>query len=84
LKAIVNANYAKFNETKPIEALLFQGGIHHAIGLDTGLGAQYRPLLNDNISITAGFGALAPGRGFKDIYTGRTLYSAFVNLRMVF
>ena len=44
------------------EALLFQSHIHHAIGLDTGLGLQYRPLLNDNIVVTGGFGALAPGR----------------------
>ena len=84
LKATINANYAKFNRTEVLQALLFQSHIHHAIGVDTGIGAQYRPLLNDNITVTAGVGTLAPGRGFKDIYTGRTLYSAFVNLRMVF
>jgi hypothetical protein len=67
-----------------LQALLFQTPIHHAIGLDTGVGAQYRPLLNDNITVTAGVGTLAPGRGFKDIYTGQTLFSAFVNLRVVF
>jgi hypothetical protein len=84
VKAIVNANYAKFNQTEVLQSVLFQNPIHHAIGLDTGIGAQYRPLLTDNITVTAGFGALAPGRGFKDLYTGRTLYSGFVNLRMVF
>jgi hypothetical protein len=84
VKAIVNANYAKFNRTEVLQSVLFQSHIHHAIGLDTGIGAQYRPLLNDNITITAGFGTLAPGRGFKDLYTGRTLFSGFVNLRMVF
>jgi len=83
-KAIVNANYAKFNQTEVLQALLFQTPIHHAIGLDTGVGAQYRPLLNDNITVTSGVGTLAPGRGFKDMYTGQTLFSAFVNLRMVF
>jgi hypothetical protein len=83
-KALVNANYARFNRTEVLQAVLFQSHIHHAIGLDTGIGAQYRPLLNDNITVTAGAGTLAPGRGFKDLYTGRTLYSAFVNLRMVF
>jgi hypothetical protein len=84
MKAIVNANYAKFNQTEVLQSVLFQSPIHHAIGLDTGIGAQYRPLLNDNITVTAGFGTLAPGRGFKDLYTGRTLFSGFVNLRMVF
>ena len=54
------------------------------MGLDTGVGVQYRPLLTDNIVITGGVGTLIPGGGFKDIYTGRTLFSAFVNVRMVF
>ena len=84
IKTTLNVNYAKFVRTEILEAVLFQDRIRHAIGLDTGAGVQYRPLLNDNLLVTAGLGALAPGRGFKDIYTGRTLFSAFVNLRMVF
>ena len=67
-----------------LETLLFQSGIRHAIGVDTGLGLQYRPLLTDNIVITGGFGALAPGGGFNDIYSGKPLFTGFVNVRMVF
>jgi len=52
--------------------------------LDSGLGVQYRPLLTDNIVVFAGVGSLVPGRGFKDIYTGQTLFDAFINLRLVF
>ena len=84
LKGSLNVNWAKFNRTEVLEALLFQSHIRHAIGLDSGAGLQYRPLLTDNIVVTAGFGALAPGSGFKNLYTGRTLFSAFINLRMVF
>ncbi|HXB73230.1 MAG TPA: hypothetical protein VNY05_33645 [Candidatus Acidoferrales bacterium] len=84
LRGIVNVNWAKFVRTEILETVLFQSHIHHAIGLDTGIGVQYRPLLSDNLTVTAGVGTLAPGRGFKDLYTGRTLFSAFVNLRMVF
>jgi len=84
VKTTLNVNYARFNRTEVLQSLLFQSRIHHAVGLDAGTGVQYRPLLSDNIVITAGFGALAPGAGFKDIYTGRTLFSGFVNLRMVF
>jgi hypothetical protein len=84
IKTTVNANWARFNRTESLQTLLFQNPIHHAIGLDTGLGVQYRPLLSDNIVITGGFGTLFPGAGFKDIYTGRTLFSGFINLRMVF
>ena len=32
------------------------------------LGCQYRPALTDNIIISAGFGVLIPGAGYKDIY----------------
>jgi hypothetical protein len=64
--------------------VLFQSGIRHAIGVDTGLGLQYRPLLTDNMVLTGGFGALVPGGGFKDIYSGQTLFSGFLNVRMVF
>ena len=84
LRGIINVNWAKFNRTEVLEAVEYQSHIHHGIGLDSGLGVQWRPLLTDNITVTAGVGALAPERGFKDLYTGRTLFSGFVNLRMVF
>jgi hypothetical protein len=84
LQTTLNVNYAKFNRTEVLQALLFQSHIRHGIGVDTGLGLQYRPLLSDNIVIFAGFGALFPGQGFKDIYTGRVLFDAFINLRLVF
>ncbi len=84
LRSTVNVNWAKLNRTEVLEALLFQSDIHHAIGIDSGLGLQYRPLLTDNIVVTVGAGALFPERGFKDIYTSKTLLSTFINLRMVF
>jgi hypothetical protein len=84
LRSTVNVNWAKLNRTEVLEALLFQSRIHHAIGVDGGLGLQYRPLLSDNIVVTVGAGTLFPERGFKDIYTSRTLFSTFINLRMVF
>lgn len=84
LKSILNVNWARFNRTAVLEMLLFQSGIRHAIGVDTGLGLQYRPLLNDNMVVTGGVGALSPGGGFKDIYAGQTLFTGFVNVRMVF
>jgi len=84
LRSTLNCNWARFDRTEVLEALLFQSRIPHAIGLDTGLGLQYRPLLNDNIVLTGGVGALAPGSGFNAIYSGQTLFSGFVNVRMVF
>jgi hypothetical protein len=84
LKSSLNVNWARFDRTEVLQAVLFQGRIRNDIGLDSGLGLQYRPLLSENIVVTAGFGALAPGAGFGDIYSRRTLFSAFLNLRLVF
>jgi hypothetical protein len=84
VRSTVNVNWARFDRTAVLEAVLFQSGIRHTIGLDTGLGLQYRPLLTDNMVLTGGFGALVPGGGFKDIYSGKTLFSGFLNVRMVF
>lgn len=84
LRGTVNVNYARFMRTEVLEAVLFQSGIRKGIGVDAGLGAQYRPLLNDNLVVTGGFGALIPSGGFNNIYNGRSLYSGFVNVRAVF
>jgi len=70
--------------TEVLEAVLFQPGIRKGIGVDAGVGVQYRPRLNDNIVFTGGVGALFPQDGFKNIYNGRTLYSGFVNARVVY
>ncbi len=80
----VNVNYLRFEDTESLEILLFQAPIRHSIGVDSSLGVKYRPLLSDNIVLTGGVAALLPGQGFKDIYTGHTLYSVFGDLRFRF
>jgi hypothetical protein len=84
LRLTANANYLRFDNTQVLEAVLFQSPIRHPIGIDTGFGLQYRPLLSENIVFTSGFGTLFPMQGFKDIYTGRTLFSGFLALRLLF
>jgi hypothetical protein len=84
LKSTFNVNYLKFDRTEVLEAVLFQNPIHSGIGVDAGYGLQYRPLLSDNVVVTGGFGALFPQEGFKDLYNGRVLFSAFLNVRLVF
>ena len=39
-----------------------------SIGEDLSLGFQYRPFLTDNVIVSAGFGVLVPGQGYRDIY----------------
>jgi Carboxypeptidase regulatory-like domain len=84
LKGLVNVNYLRFERTAPIELLLFESPIHNTIGLDYSLGFQYRPPLSENISITGGASALSPGQGFRDIFSGKTQFLMFANVRFQF
>ncbi|MBI3848714.1 MAG: hypothetical protein HY298_00275 [Verrucomicrobia bacterium] len=72
LRSFINVNYIRFVETDPIKTALLTDKVAHELGLDCSLGVQYRPLLTDNIILSAGFGTLIPGRGFKDIYQTST------------
>jgi len=68
LRSFFNANYIRLAETDTIKSALLTDQAGNEIGFDISLGVQYRPLLTDNIIVSAGFGALIPGQGFKDIY----------------
>ena len=72
LRTFVNVNYIRLAETDPIQTALLTANIHPEIGWDLSLGFQYRPLLTDNIIISAGFGTLIPGQGYHDIYNNST------------
>jgi hypothetical protein len=84
LRLIGNANYIRFVETAPLELLLKQGNIRNDVGVDTGVGVQYRPLLNNNIIIEVFAGILEPVGGFRDIYQSTTLYQAGTTVLLVF
>ena len=73
LRSFFNVNYIRLMETGPVEEALLTDKVAHDIGWDLSLGVQYRPMLTDNIIISAGFGALIPGRGYKDIYEAATI-----------
>ena len=94
LRAFLNYNYLRFAHTEPLELALFQDNIRHEIGHDLGLGFIYRPLLSENIILTAGASGLRRGRGFTDIYSSNcdgipqgcgantpTLFSTFVKVK---
>src|SRR5205085_12242254 len=80
LKGFVNGNYLRFDRTEPLEIVLFQRPIHHTIGTDLGIGAEYRPPLSENIVVRAGFASLIPGQGFEDINTGKALFTGFASV----
>lgn len=84
LQSFLNMNYLRFENTAPIELLLFESPIHNTIGLDYSLGFRYRPPLSENISITGGAAALSPAQGFRDIFPGATQFSVFADVRFQF
>jgi|HubBroStandDraft_6_1064221.scaffolds.fasta_scaffold00306_9 hypothetical protein len=84
LKGFVNFNFLRFMRTEPLEYILFETPIRHTIGEDFGVGVQYRPPLSENIILTGGASMLQPGQGFRDIYTGRTLFSVFGSAKFTF
>ena len=84
LRAFVNGNYLRFDRTEPLELLLFQRPIRHSIGTDLGMGVEYRPPLSENIAISGGVSSLVPGRGFEEIYNGKTLFSVFARIKFQF
>jgi hypothetical protein len=72
LKAFMNVNYIWMAETETIRQVLFTNHTSNEIGLDCSIGFQYRPLLTNNIILSAGAGFLVPGAGYKDIYRANT------------
>ncbi|HTO57931.1 MAG TPA: hypothetical protein VMJ74_09045 [Pseudomonadales bacterium] len=84
LRAEFNLNYLQFERTQPLQLLLFQRTIGHQIGWDPNIGIEYRPLLIDNVIVTAGAAALLPGNGLEQIYTAQALYSIFGELTLTY
>jgi hypothetical protein len=72
LRSFVNVNYISLVDTDTIQTALLANKVANDMGWDFSIGFQYRPLLTDNIIISAGFGALLPGSGFTDIYQSNT------------
>jgi hypothetical protein len=85
LRAVLTANYLRFDKTETLELLLFQSNIHRGIGWDLSAGVRWRPYLNQNVVLVGGVAALLPGKGFVDIYErDSTLFAAFTDLVLSF
>ncbi|HZL25249.1 MAG TPA: carboxypeptidase-like regulatory domain-containing protein [Acidobacteriaceae bacterium] len=84
VKLVGNVNFLQFARTQPLVFLLQQNAIPRTIGFDSGIGAIYRPLLSDNITIHAGATALVTSSGLRQIYTSQTLFSVFAIVKFQF
>jgi hypothetical protein len=72
LRGFCNANYIWLPEIRPVELALQTNKSDNRLGLDCSLGFKYRPLLTENIVISAGVGFFFPGQGYRDIYRRST------------
>ncbi|MEQ1859750.1 MAG: hypothetical protein ABMA13_07440 [Chthoniobacteraceae bacterium] len=72
LRTFFNANYIWFNDTDPLRLALQTNKVRTELGLDLSLGLKYRPFLTEQVIVSAGFGALFPGAGYRDIYRRST------------
>jgi hypothetical protein len=95
LRLMANANALRFHHTEVLETLLHQPDIRPSIGLDLGAGVVWRPLLSENVVVTAGVTGLLPGAGMRDLFSSacdvpgcgkdeQTLANAFVQLRLTY
>ncbi len=85
VKALINANYLRFDSTDTLKLLLFQSRFQKEIGWDLSAGIRYRPLLNNNVILLLGYAVFLPGKGFANIYESRhALFSAFSNLTLTY
>jgi hypothetical protein len=72
LRGFMNVNYVRTIDTATTELVLFTNRASNDFGLDCSAGFQWRPLLTDNVIVTAGAGFLIPRWGYKDIYQANT------------
>lgn len=73
LKGFMNVNYIWTVDTAVTKQVLFTNHASNDLGLDCSLGFQWRPLLIENIILTAGAGFFIPGQGYKEIYRANTV-----------
>jgi hypothetical protein len=93
VKWINNMNFLWFDQTEVLRQFTFQDNVNTRIGTDMSTGIEYRPHLNNNMILTMGFSAFAPGSGFEDLYrelksrdvsNGNELFAGFIELTFTF
>jgi hypothetical protein len=82
---IGNVSYLTFDSTNVLQEVEHDNRIaSDDLSIDYSLGVRWRPLLSNNIIVTAGGLFLTPLAGFKEIYQSDTLYDAFVRLTLTY
>lgn len=84
LKAVLNASYLRFAEPEVLRQVTGDAELDAGIGFELGLGAKFRPFLNENLTVVAGFATLRPQGGFSRVLADEGLFSAFVALLIAY
>lgn len=69
LRLSTNVNHLWFAKTQVLQALRVEGSIPKAIGFDVSASAIYRPKAIQNVVFRLSGAVLAPGNGFRDLFT---------------
>src|SRR6202030_4589580 len=72
LKGFMNVNYIWTADTAVTEQVLFTNHASNDLRLDCSLGFQWRPLLTENIIVTAGGGFFVARQRYQGIYRAHT------------
>ena len=72
LRLFANLDYIWMPATESIALALQTNKSDNQLGLDASIGIKFRPLLTDNIIISAGVGFFFPAQGYRDIYETNT------------
>ncbi len=73
LKTFVNVNYIRTVSTDVTRLVEFTNHASNDFGLDCSAGFEWRPLLTENIIVTAGAGFLVPRWGYKEMFRANTV-----------
>jgi hypothetical protein len=89
LKLINNVNWMWFESTQVLQVFTFDGNLSTNIGCDLSVGLEYRPLLSNNVVVTAGVSTLIPGSGFRDLFDRLTnpspsLVAGFLQMNLMY
>jgi len=97
LRGFLNYNFVRFNAVETLVSFLNRSGFSKDFGHDVGVGFIYRPLLNENITLTGGASTLRGGKAFNRLFSSNcdgtpvgcgatqpTLFSTFLTARFVY
>lgn len=84
LRATLNWNYLRFDETAVLEAARNQGPVDNEIGHDVSVSLTYRPFMTQNVVVRAAYARLVPGEGWDDLYPDEDADYLMLNLVLTF